>query len=98
MFQNHRFHGCSHYDFRHHLPCDHRVGKLDDPLHSCEKRDSTLSSTWNGQETCEADPQKVSFQKLVEKIGNKFFYTNNGEHALMNEIMKKIFTDYANNR
>ena len=33
-----------------------------------------------------------------KKIGNKVFYTNNGEHALRNEIMKKIFSDYANNR
>ena len=29
MLQDHRFHGCSHYDFRNYLPHDHYLGKLD---------------------------------------------------------------------
>ena len=99
MFQDHRFHGCSHYDLRNHLPHDHRLGKLDDPIHLLVKSEIQLCHQLGMDKRLERRIRQKSLSKNSwKKIGNKIFYTNNGEHALRNEITKKIFADYANNR
>lgn len=91
MHKDRGIHGRSHYHLRYHLPHHHHLGKLGFLMQILMKSEIQLSEELSMERSVLRRIRKNSLPKtLWRKKGRLIFYTDKGEHALRNEIMKKI--------
>ena len=98
MLQDRGIHGRSHHHLRDHLPHHHHLGKLGFLMQALMKSEIQLSEELSTKKGVLRRIRKNSLPKtLWRKKGRLIFYTDKGEHALRNEIMKKILVDASRN-
>ena len=97
MFQDRGFYARCHHYFRDHLPLHHHICKLTH-LRKLMKSEIQLCEELSMDRGVLRGIRMNSLSKtLWRRNGNLILYTTKGEHALRNEIMKKILMDARRN-